>query len=342
VGLTQLGAREYDPTLGRFLSVDPVADPNDAQQLHGYTYADNNPITKSDPDGQIWGWLKAVGNGLKAAGNGLANAWNATTKWVDDHRSWLGVAAGVLAIVGSGGTLGVVATLVGTALTMRDMWIATKNHDRESMALDALSFGFGGAAAGVGRMAEDTAKLEAAAFQARNTSGVLSLPALRASQAPAKALENQADALNVESLAATTAGPYAQGVSGGGWTNNPDEEGIGGGKPAAAPPTDWSCSRPGFYGPYPCTNRQGNPMANSYCHAGGVFCVLPPRALAGPVVPRFTPLVPLHHSASYNLGPDKPGPNRQTYNSPEAIRTGIYQTSDGFLHLRNRNGVAFF
>jgi hypothetical protein len=191
-------------------------------------------------------------------------------------------------------------------------------------------------------MAEDTAKLAEAGFAARRTSDVLSLPAMRASNAEAAALDRNAGVLNLGSLGYTYFGPAVQAISGGGATNNPDEEGIGGGKPAAAPPTDWSCSRPGFYGPYPCTNRQGNPMANSYCHSGGVFCVLPPRALVGPAVPRFTPLVPVHHSASYNLGPDKPGSNRQTYNSPEAIRTGIYQTSDGFLHLRNRNGVAFF
>jgi RHS repeat-associated protein len=50
-GLTHLGAREYDPTLGRFLSVDPIMDLADPQQMHGYTYANNNPITFSDPTG---------------------------------------------------------------------------------------------------------------------------------------------------------------------------------------------------------------------------------------------------------------------------------------------------
>ncbi|MEE1771706.1 hypothetical protein PUR34_27015 [Streptomyces sp. JV185] len=50
-GLTHLGAREYDPTLGRFLSVDPVIDVNDPAQMNAYSYAHNNPLTKSDPDG---------------------------------------------------------------------------------------------------------------------------------------------------------------------------------------------------------------------------------------------------------------------------------------------------
>ncbi|MFB7181436.1 RHS repeat domain-containing protein [Streptomyces sp. NPDC056257] len=50
-GLTHLGAREYDPSTGRFISVDPVMDVTDSQQLHGYTYSNNNPMTNSDPSG---------------------------------------------------------------------------------------------------------------------------------------------------------------------------------------------------------------------------------------------------------------------------------------------------
>lgn len=50
-GTTHLGAREYDPGLGRFLSVDPVLDPMDPQQANGYSYANNSPITMTDPDG---------------------------------------------------------------------------------------------------------------------------------------------------------------------------------------------------------------------------------------------------------------------------------------------------
>ncbi|MCF6526659.1 RHS repeat-associated core domain-containing protein, partial [Streptomyces sp. JJ36] len=44
-GLTHIGAREYDPTTGRFLSADPVIDITDPMQMHGYAYANNNPVT---------------------------------------------------------------------------------------------------------------------------------------------------------------------------------------------------------------------------------------------------------------------------------------------------------
>ncbi|MCP2323306.1 RHS repeat-associated protein [Hamadaea flava] len=49
VALTTVGAREYDPTVGRFISADPVANYLNPQQLNGYAYASNSPLAKSDP-----------------------------------------------------------------------------------------------------------------------------------------------------------------------------------------------------------------------------------------------------------------------------------------------------
>ncbi|MFC9295785.1 polymorphic toxin-type HINT domain-containing protein [Streptomyces sp. NPDC057011] len=50
-GLTHIGAREYDPTTGRFISVDPIIDITDPLQMNGYTYSGGNPITGADPSG---------------------------------------------------------------------------------------------------------------------------------------------------------------------------------------------------------------------------------------------------------------------------------------------------
>ncbi|TDB77119.1 sugar-binding protein, partial [Actinomadura sp. KC216] len=50
-GLTHLGAREYDPNTGRFISADPVMNVADPQQLNGYAYGGNNPVTDADPTG---------------------------------------------------------------------------------------------------------------------------------------------------------------------------------------------------------------------------------------------------------------------------------------------------
>lgn len=50
-GLTHIGAREYDPSTGQFISVDPLLTLDQHQSLSGYVYANNNPTTFSDPSG---------------------------------------------------------------------------------------------------------------------------------------------------------------------------------------------------------------------------------------------------------------------------------------------------
>ncbi|MER7515953.1 RHS repeat-associated core domain-containing protein [Streptomyces sp. NPDC126499] len=64
-GLTHVGAREYDPSLGKFISVDPIMDPQDPAQMNAYSYAHNSPVTKSDPTG-----LRPDG---PVGGNGVAD-----------------------------------------------------------------------------------------------------------------------------------------------------------------------------------------------------------------------------------------------------------------------------
>ncbi|MET9465142.1 toxin C-terminal domain-containing protein [Streptomyces sp. NPDC006544] len=51
IGTVHLGAREYDPATGRFLSVDPIVDYSEPKQMNAYVYANNSPVTFSDPTG---------------------------------------------------------------------------------------------------------------------------------------------------------------------------------------------------------------------------------------------------------------------------------------------------
>ncbi|MDH5822492.1 RHS repeat-associated core domain-containing protein [Luteimonas sp. RD2P54] len=52
-GLTYMQQRYYDPQLGVFLSVDPVAAyQSPTSQFHRYRYANNNPYRFTDPDGR--------------------------------------------------------------------------------------------------------------------------------------------------------------------------------------------------------------------------------------------------------------------------------------------------
>ena len=51
-GLSYMGARYYDPVLGRFMGVDPVGfDPENIHSFNRYAYANNNPYKFVDPDG---------------------------------------------------------------------------------------------------------------------------------------------------------------------------------------------------------------------------------------------------------------------------------------------------
>lgn len=72
-GYQLLGARLYDPVVGRFLSADPVVDLNDVLQSNGYTYAHNNPVTMSDPTGLAIS-LTASERAAALAGAGLSAA----------------------------------------------------------------------------------------------------------------------------------------------------------------------------------------------------------------------------------------------------------------------------
>lgn len=53
--LTYMQARYYDPSMGQFLSVDPViSKAGQVSSFGAYAYAGNNPTTRTDPDGREW------------------------------------------------------------------------------------------------------------------------------------------------------------------------------------------------------------------------------------------------------------------------------------------------
>jgi RHS repeat-associated protein len=51
-GQVNIGARQYDAVLGRFISVDPVMDLADPNQWNAYAYAYNSPVSHADPTGE--------------------------------------------------------------------------------------------------------------------------------------------------------------------------------------------------------------------------------------------------------------------------------------------------
>jgi RHS repeat-associated protein len=118
-GLVHLGAREYDPLIGRFISVDPVIDNDDPQQMQGYAYADNAPITAADANGMWPNWGKvwhAVSAPVAAAG-----------KFVYDHAGTISTVTGVAALACSvipplqviAPALGAISTVTGAIDTAK-------------------------------------------------------------------------------------------------------------------------------------------------------------------------------------------------------------------------------
>ncbi|MDT9684596.1 RHS repeat-associated core domain-containing protein [Streptomyces sp. TRM76323] len=87
-GLTHLGAREYDPTTGRFISADPVADLKDPQQINGYAYSNNNPVAFADPDGKFFlSFIFAVIRLIRAVIRYVAAAVHTTYRQNSSHRA---------------------------------------------------------------------------------------------------------------------------------------------------------------------------------------------------------------------------------------------------------------
>jgi len=102
VGLIHMNGRLYDAKLRRFLSPDNfVQDPYNTQNFNRYAYVLNNPLTFSDPSGEL-GFLAIVALAAATAitTNAIGNIINGTPWWYGAGK------AGVSAAVITAATLG--------------------------------------------------------------------------------------------------------------------------------------------------------------------------------------------------------------------------------------------
>jgi RHS repeat-associated protein len=79
-GLYNLRAREYDPQIGRFLAVDPIAPPLMNPAVSAYAYVGNRPTVLTDPNGTCGSIplvpcpsdiVDTVGDGVRAVGHAI-------------------------------------------------------------------------------------------------------------------------------------------------------------------------------------------------------------------------------------------------------------------------------
>lgn len=95
VGLIHMNGRVYDPTLARFLSVDPINQaPDNAQSYNPYSYVFNSPMMFTDPSG-FSAWTKyrrpVVGIAASVLTYGMAT-YAATGVWFADGVANVGLA----------------------------------------------------------------------------------------------------------------------------------------------------------------------------------------------------------------------------------------------------------
>jgi RHS repeat-associated protein len=90
----EMGARQYDPVLGRFLEVDPI----EGGSANDYDYANADPINQFDLDGSWCG----PGCWRKKAKKLASRAWRSTKRvgrWAYKHREKFALAASVAGLI---------------------------------------------------------------------------------------------------------------------------------------------------------------------------------------------------------------------------------------------------
>jgi RHS repeat-associated protein len=141
-GLLNMRARYYHPWIGRFASPDPIGF---SGGQNWYAYADGNPISYVDPDGElaqlVWG--AAIGVGVQAA-------IDLATGHQSSLGTYLGAAAGGaltggVSSIGRGVAIAVASGVIGGAASSATRQVVDTGHiDISSAAVESLAGGVGG------------------------------------------------------------------------------------------------------------------------------------------------------------------------------------------------------
>jgi RHS repeat-associated protein len=147
--LYDLRARQYDPTIARFLEIDPVPNPLMMPHTGSYVYALDSPLVASDPSGLLCIIHNSQGGCLGAGMLDSAANWYNKYGW----RILTGVAAGACILATTGGCAGIIAVygagqVVAVAnrypLSSRLYWANAGCTVFKSWALGAPTLAFSG------------------------------------------------------------------------------------------------------------------------------------------------------------------------------------------------------
>ncbi len=152
-GLVRFGARDYDPSVGRWTAKDPIGFGGGSLGL--YTYTENDPVNRIDPSGRFLIPGAVVGGIAGAAISGFTAALTpgATVSSVVSAAligGITGAVSGALILTpvqafALGATLGGLANALGQELDSPDGYVT----DPAQVALAALTGGLGGLAGGI-------------------------------------------------------------------------------------------------------------------------------------------------------------------------------------------------
>jgi len=167
-----LRARMYDPILGRFTSRDPVKGRfTEPMTLHAYLYCLNDPMNRTDPSGEIWGFLAssyarakdtAASYGalawakqkiyfgatmLNAFRSGIINMYTGPDSISDSARFAIGFVSGAMEMQVGLRVNATTGALAGSIITNTANQLLSKDKSLGWAAIDvALSAGLGGIA----------------------------------------------------------------------------------------------------------------------------------------------------------------------------------------------------
>jgi len=115
-----MNGRLYDPVIGRFFSPDKyVANSSFTQDFNRYSYARNNPLMYTDPDGEFLWFMPLIAIGVSAIVSAASYTISvATSPGGFQNWNWDDFGANMMLGVG----MGMMTSAIGGALGRLALW----------------------------------------------------------------------------------------------------------------------------------------------------------------------------------------------------------------------------